>query len=532
MSLVSFEFILFLIIGCIIFYILPKKIQWICLLALSMFFYLMGGWKTVGFILFTALTTWGGALLIQRVSEDTKKKISNSGAEITREQKKLIKAQAKRKKQVYFWGTLVINFGILAYLKYINFILENINAAFSLAEDSLIKGIPDLILPLGISFYTFQSMGYLIDVYWGKAEADKNPFKFLLFVSFFPQVLQGPIGRHGQLAAQLYQGHKFDLTRFERGLLLMMWGYFKKLAIANRTALIVNSIFDTPTEYGGAMALLGAFFFALQQYADFSGGIDVVTGAAELFDIHLMENFRRPYFSRSLSEFWRRWHISLGAWMRDYVFYPFAVTKAMGKFGSFVKKHMGKTMGKVAPVAIGNILVFLLVGIWHGPYWHYVFWGLYNGVIIAVSAMLEPVFTQMKEKFHINVKAKWYIGFSIIRTFMIVTFGGFFDRSEKIGSAFYMLKQVFSRFQFGEINMGTIMAFGLSKQDYIVLALAFVVLLGVEIYQEIKGASIRDAVFKRSLPLRWGILYAFLLFAIAAIASASATAGEFMYAQF
>ena len=265
MSLVSFEFILFLIIGCIIFYILPKKIQWICLLALSMFFYLMGGWKTVGFILFTALTTWGGALLIQRVSEDTKKKISNSGAEITREQKKLIKAQAKRKKQVYFWGTLVINFGILAYLKYINFILENINAAFSLAEDSLIKGIPDLILPLGISFYTFQSMGYLIDVYWGKAEADKNPFKFLLFVSFFPQVLQGHIGRHGQLAAQLYQGHKFDLTRFERGLLLMMWGYFKKLAIANRTALIVNSIFDNPTEYGGAMALLGAFFFAARR---------------------------------------------------------------------------------------------------------------------------------------------------------------------------------------------------------------------------------------------------------------------------
>lgn len=532
MSLVSFEFILFLIIGCMIFYFIPKKSQWICLLLLSLFFYLMGGWKTVGFILFTAFTTWGGALLIERANIDAKKKIANSSTEMTREQKKVIKAQAKRKKQIYFWGTLVVNFGILAYLKYINFILENINAVFSLPEGFLLKGIPDLILPLGISFYTFQSMGYLIDVYWGKIEADKNPFKFLLFVSFFPQILQGPIGRHGQLASQLYQGHKFDLTCFERGLLLMLWGYFKKLAIANRAALVVNSIFDSPTEHGGAIALLGALFFALQQYADFSGGIDVVTGAAELFDIHLMENFRRPYFSKSLSEFWRRWHISLGAWMRDYVFYPFAVTKAMGKFGSFVKKHMGKTMGKVAPVAIGNILVFLLVGVWHGPYWHYVFWGLYNGVIIAVSAMLEPFFTQIKEKLHINVKAKWYIGFSIVRTFMIVTFGGFFDRSEKISSAFYMIKQVFSDFQFRELNIGTIMTFGLSKLDYMVLLLAFMLLFGVEAYKERKEILIRDAVLKKPLPLRWGILYAFLFFAIAAIASASATAGEFMYAQF
>ena len=532
MSLISFDFILFLAMGCLIFYLMPRKLQWIWLLILSFFFYLMGGWKTVGFILFTAITTWGGALLIEHANGAVKRKAASSDVELTREEKKVLKAQIKRKKQLYFWGTLLINFGILAYLKYFNFMIENINAVFSISDSTWLKSIPDLILPLGISFYTFQSMGYLIDVYWGKIKADKNPLKFMLFVSFFPQILQGPIGRHAQLTSQLYGEHKFDLTQFEKGLLLMLWGYFKKLVIANRAILVVNSIFDTPTEYGGAMALFGALFFALQQYADFSGGIDIVTGAAELFDIRLAENFNRPYFSRSLGEFWRRWHISLGAWMRDYVFYPFAVTKAMGKFSSSVKKHMGKTMGKVAPVAIGNILVFLLVGIWHGPYWHYVFWGLYNGVIIAMSAILEPVFEQIKLRLHINVKAKGYIVFSIVRTFLIVTFGGFFDRSERISSAFYMIKNVFLRFRVSELNIASMLALGPSKIDYIIMIISFIILFGVEVYKEKKEISIRDAVLKKPLPIRWGILYVFIFFVAAAAAIAGETVGEFMYAQF
>lgn len=218
--------------------------------------------------------------------------------------------------------------------------------------------------------------------------------------------------------------------------------------------------------------------------------------------------------------------------MRDYVFYPFAVSKPIGKFSSFVKKHMGKTMGKVAPVAIGNILVFLLVGVWHGPYWHYVFWGLYNGVIIAVSALLEPCFNKMKSALHIQDKAKWYVAVSIVRTFAIVTFGGFFDRSEKIGSAFYMIKNVFTNFHFNEISLNALLDLGLLKSDYVIILAALVILFGVEAYKEKKNASIREAVLRKPLPIRWGVLYAFIFFVIAFITSVNGEIGEFMYAQF
>lgn len=532
MSLVSFDFIMLIIIGCLVFYLLPAKIQWEWLLVLSLIFYLTGGWKTVGFILFTSLTTWSGSLLIERANLKYKSRIANSDEKLSGEQKKSLKKKIKQEKKIYFWGILILNLGILSYLKYANFIIDNVNSLLSVSNGTLLKEIPDLLLPLGISFYTFQSMGYLIDVYWGKIKPDKNPLKFLLFISFFPQILQGPIGRHAQLASQLCDRHKFNLLHFERGLLLMLWGYFKKLVISNRAILVVNAIFDNPTEYGGALALLGAFFFALQQYADFSGGIDIVMGTAELFDIHLMENFNRPYFSKSLSEFWRRWHISLGAWMRDYVFYPFEVTKAMGKFGSFVKKYMGKAMGKVAPVAIGNILVFLLVGIWHGPYWHYVFWGLYNGIIIATSALLESFFGRLKVKLRIDVKTKWYTAFSIIRTFLIVMFGGFFDRSEKISSAFIMIKNVFLNFSLNELTIKSLTNLGLLQVDYIVLIISFVILFGTEAYKEKKEIGIRDTLLKKPLAVRWGILYAFIFFIIGFAASVDGAIGEFMYAQF
>lgn len=533
MSLVSFDFIVLILIGCLVFYLMPRKYQWVWLLLLSMLFYFIGGWKTIGFILFTSFTTWGGSLIIAKVDIKAKEKLDRLDAELRREQKKIYKAETKKKKQFYFWGILILNFGILAYLKYFSFMIENINLLFQLSNDGVLKGVSSLILPLGISFYTFQSMGYLIDVYWGKINPEENLLKFLLFVSFFPQIIQGPIGRHGQLAPQLYAEHKFDLDHFERGLLLMLWGYFKKLIVANRAIVIVNAVFENPTEYGGAVTLFGAFIFALQQYADFSGGIDIVTGTAELFDIHLMENFCRPYFSKSLSEFWRRWHISLGAWMRDYVFYPFAVTKAMGRFGSFVKRHAGKTMGKVAPVALGNILVFLLVGIWHGPYWHYVFWGLYNGLIIAVSAMLEPFYEKTKRKFHINAIANWYIVFCIIRTFLIVTVGGFFDRSEKISSAFYMIKNVFTNFNCSElINAKVMMSLTLPKWDYLVLLIAIIILFGAEAYKEMSKRSIRDFVLKKPLLIRWAILYVFIFFVGGLAASIDGTIGEFMYAQF
>ena len=199
----------------------------------------------------------------------------------------------------------------------------------------------NLVLPLGISFYTFQSMGYLIDVSNGKYPAEKNPFRFALFVSFFPQLIQGPIARYDQLGAQLAAEHRFDMTNIHRGLLLMLWGFFKKKVIADRALILVNEVFGNQAQYGGAVIVVGVLFYSLQQYCDFSGGIDLVAGIAELFGIRLAPNFKRPYFSVSLGDFWRRWHISLGAWMRDYVFYPFALTRPMAKLSKAAKTRFG-----------------------------------------------------------------------------------------------------------------------------------------------------------------------------------------------
>ncbi len=532
MSLFSIDFFIFIFIGCVLYYLIPKKFQWFFLLLLSSYFYASAGLKTLGFILLTTITVWIGAIWIAWVDEKTQKEIKSLNTKQTIEVKKKMKNKAKRKKQIFFWSVLIINVGILAFLKYINFIIGNLNGILTSFQVGELPQFSDLILPLGISFYTFQSLGYLIDVYWGKVKPERNLFKFALFVSFFPQIIQGPIGRYDHLSKQLYSEHKFDIEMLEKAGLLILWGYFKKLVIANRSLFIVNSIFEHPGSYGGALTVFGVLIYSIQQYADFSGGIDIITGIAQIYGIKMAENFKRPYFSQSLSEFWRRWHISLGAWMRDYVFYPLALTKTMSKISKTVKKYLGTTAEKIAPVAIGNVIVFLLVGIWHGPYWHYVIWGLYNGMIIAVSALLEPVFYKMKKVLHINEKSIWFQYFRILRTFLIVNFGWFFDRCPWVKGSFMMIKNVFTNFHISEINKTSLLDFGLTKLDYIVLLLAILLLFVVSVIQEKTGKSVREMILKKPLVIRWVCIYIFIFFTIAFIANVDDTIGGFMYAQF
>lgn len=522
MSLTSVQFIGFLIAGGILFYIIPKKLQWVFLLAMSFYFFCYGGLHTLGYIAATTVTIWASALLLGKVDEALKSRIANTVPKAPSEQKKQWKKAAKRKKQIIFWGTLAINLAILSFFKYAGFTLENLFGNTVLS---------DLILPLGISFYTFQAVGYLIDVYWGKIQPDRNLLKFSLFVSFFPQLIQGPIGRYSDLAKQLYDRHSFDLEKIERAVLRMLWGYFKKMLIADRAAFVVNSIFDKPDEFGGAAAIVGALFYAIQQYADFSGGIDIVIGVGELFGIRMAENFVRPYFSRSLAEFWRRWHISLGAWMRDYVFYPLAMTSSMRKLGQKARKSFGEHIGKVAPVALGNIVVFFLVGIWHGAQGHYILWGLYNGIIIAVSALMEPIFSRTKNRLKINDSAAWFALFGVLRTFLIVTFGGFFDRGISVNAAFSMIGDTFLNFQAGQLSREFFLGFGLDGFNYAVFFAATAVLFLVEFIQEKKKVSIRESVLKKPLLIRWAILYLFI-FSIIAFPADTSGGGGFMYAQF
>ena len=343
-------------VGAALYYVCPLRLRWVLLLLLSYGFYLTCGLSALPFIALTTLTTWAGALVIARVGESGKAYLREHKAELTAEAKKAQKARTRSRQRVWFFAVLLLNFGVLAVLKYLNPVMAWGASLLGGSAPSL-----GLVLPLGISFYTFQSMGYLIDVYNGKYAPEKNPAKFALFVSFFPQLIQGPIARFDQLENQLVTPHRFDLDGIERGLLLMLWGWFKKKVIADRALSLVEAVFGNQSAYGGAVIVVGVLFYSLQQYADFSGGIDLVTGIAQLFGIQLAPNFKRPYFSVSLGDFWRRWHISLGAWMRDYVFYPFALTRPVSRMSKALKKKAGTHIARALPAALGNILVFLLV---------------------------------------------------------------------------------------------------------------------------------------------------------------------------
>ena len=476
-----------------VYHILPRRVRWLVLLAASYGFYASRSLSSLPFILVTTLSTWLGALRIDRLAADAKARIKAEKSTLSSEEKKQLKARVRSRERVWLYAVLVLNFALLAVLKYTDDVL-------SLAGRSALG----LLLPLGISFYTFQSMGYLIDVYNGKYAAERSLPRFALFVSFFPQLIQGPIGRYDQLGPQLREPHDFDYDSMVRGLMLMLWGLFKKLVIADRALPLVNTVFSAPAgEYGGALSVVAVLFYAVQQYCDFSGGIDLVTGIAQLFGIRLAPNFKRPYFSVSLADFWRRWHISLGAWMRDYVFYPFALTRPVTRLSKAAKSRFGAGFARALPAALGNILVFLLVGLWHGATSNYILWGLYNGVILAFSALIEPVYKRMNARLPRLTASKGFHIFRVLRTFIIVNIGWFFDRCARGSDALRMMSAVLTDWRGAQL--AHLSSLGVSAVDLRVLSLAVLLLFFVSLAQE-RGVQVREKVCALWLPLRWLVL--------------------------
>ncbi|EDS06448.1 MBOAT family protein [[Clostridium] scindens ATCC 35704] len=502
------EFLIFVGIAVIGYYLIPKRFQWIWLLIFSYIYYASSGIKILFFLLYTTITTYGTGRLLDRVNH-----------------KELPRNEAKSRKRRILIGCLLLNFGMLAVLKYTNFAIENVNAIFH-AGISFQK----LILPLGISFYTFQSMGYIIDVYWGKYEAEKNPFRFALFVSFFPQLLQGPIGRFDRLARQLYEQHSFDLLKAQYALQLMLWGFFKKLVLADRAAVVVNQVFQNYTQYSGVTNIVAVLMYSIQLYMDFSGGMDVVMGVAALFGVELDQNFKRPYFATSITDFWHRWHITLGTWMKDYIFYPVSLSKWMGKFGKWSKKAFGKKTGRVVPICVANIIVFLVVGIWHGAAWKYIAYGLYNGLIIAISSLLAPLYRKGFEKFHINPKSgAWHV-VQILRTFLLVNISWYFDMAVSLSAAFAMMKSTVTGFSLATLTDGSLMMLGLDKLDYMILAMGCLVVFLISFLKE-RGIQIRESLGRKPLVIRWAV-YGMLVFGIPMFGYVMTTTGGFIYAQF
>ena len=543
MSFFTPVFLIFILTGLILYYIAPARCKWCILLGLSIFFYCYGGIGPVLYLLITCASVWLATCYMDNDRKKVKERITSikaavndsaSGENTGREQStpkeadiKTIKADAKRRYKIVLITVLILNIGILAYLKYFAAITGFFGLDLS-AEGPISAG--RLILPLGISFYTFSAIGYTLDVYGGYAKAERNPLKLLLFLSFFPQIIQGPIARYNKLSPQLFADHKFDLRGLENGVILILWGMFKKLVIADRAVILIETVFKDPEAIGrGEVFLFNILIYSAWQYADFSGGIDMVTGIAQLFGIELDENFKRPYFATSISDFWRRWHISLGNWMRDYVFFPLSMSRPMLGIGKRATKRFGEGIGRMVPVVLCSVITFVLVGIWHGPYMHYVIWGLYNGLIISVERSLEPASVRFKQKHGIGDDNTPYRIFTIVRTFILVNFGWFFDGANA-SDAVYMLKNVFTNTHLSFDRLRFILTLGLDKTDYYKLAVAVTVLFVVSLIKE-RGIKIRESLWKIGLPLRWALLYA-LFFGTLILAVSQGGLGGFAYAQF
>lgn len=509
MAFVSLPFILFVAVTVLVYFIVPKRFQWCVLLAASyIFFWINSEWLVLIMFFATVVTFFIGKALYS-VNSKGKAYLKENSATLSSKEKKAYKEKTKKKARLVLLAGILIVLGTLVFLKYFNFLASNAN---HLLKYIGVK-IPELklLLPLGISFYTLQAISYMVDIYRNKYEPDKNLGKFMLFMSYFPQIVQGPIARHNRLAHQLYAEHKFDYTRFTHGVQLIVWGWMKKAIIADRIAIPVNEIFDNFSNYSGWMVFLGAVFYGIQVYTDFSGGMDIARGVSQIFGVELELNFKQPYHSKSIEEFWRRWHITLGGWMRDYIFYPLSLSKAFSNLSKKTRKIFGQFIGKRLPAFLSMFIVYFLVGFWHGSSWKYIAYGVWNGVFIVASILLAEVYDKGREKLKIDSESVSWRVFQIFRTFVLVSLGRFFSRANRLKDAIGMFGLTFKKlYDFSFVVDGSLTELGLDTANWIILAIAVVVLFVVDNLHE-HGVQIRDTISKQNIVFRWIIYYAAII---------------------
>lgn len=530
MLFTSYDFLGFILVLFILYYIVPKKLQWPLLLGFSCAFYFMADPSYLIYILVTTVTVYMLGCRIEHLREEQSTYLKVNKEILSKDEKKIYKSKVKGRQWRLLLVALLINLGILAVLKYTNFAISNVNAISGWLGSEKQFDYWNIALPMGISFYTFQAVGYIIDVYRGTCKAEKNPFKFALFVSFFPQLVQGPISRFNALSQTLFAEHPFNSKTISYGLQRILWGFFKKLVIADRILVGVNTIIKNPDEYTGAYVFVGMMFYALELYADFTGGIDITIGVAEVLGIEVAENFNRPYFSKSIKEYWRRWHISMGTWFTDYIFYPISVCKPMLKVSKFSREHLGEALGKRVPVYLSSFAVWLATGIWHGASWNFVVWGLGNWVVIMVSQELEPLYKRFHARFHLEGN-KFFQFFQVIRTILLMSCLRTFDCYRDVPLTFKMFGTMFTTWNWNILWDGSLMMLGLEIWDYIILLIGLCMLIAVSMIQR-KG-KVRDKIAQCPYPIRFIIWYGlFLIVLLMGAYGIGYDASQFIYNQF
>lgn len=529
MLFTSYNFIAFLIILFIAYYSIPKKYQWVLLLMANFVFYSFSGWDNVVFITVTIVSTYILSNKISGLYSEHAAFLNENREKLSKEEKKSFRERIKRRQKLLLVICLLFNLGILAVLKYTNFVIYNINNIMRLFTNVELPFL-NLLLPMGISFYTFQSMGYIIDVYRGKYPAEKNIGRFALFVSFFPQLIQGPISRFDDLSQTLFKEHELNFRNISFGVLRILWGFFKKLVIADRILAAVNTITKDPENYQGIFVFIGMIFYAIQLYADFTGGIDITIGIAQVLGIKVQENFMRPFFSKSIKEYWRRWHISMGTWFRDYVFYPISTSRFMMNVSKTSRKKLGEQIGKRVPVYLSTITVWFATGIWHGSSWNFIVWGLLNGLIIIVSQECEPFYAWFHKKFNVAGTFPFRL-FQVARTFLLMCSLRILDCYRNVGVSFRMFASMFTNRNFSEALGGKMLGLGLEKSDYYVLLAGVIILIWVSLIQR-KG-SVRERLSLKPEFIRYAV---YIILTVAIITLGAYGIGydstQFIYNQF
>lgn len=534
MSITSLEFILFMLAVLCTYYIVPRKLQWVVLLCASMFFYLCCGINNSIYVLITSITVYCATCWMQNINDKQKVFLRQNKEILSKEEKSRIKTNNKKKKRWIMLGALMINLGLLCVFKYLHFIVEQLNYVASAFKLGYLDNSFSLIVPLGISFYTFQAVGYLVDVYWENISAEKNYLKVLLFVSFFPQMTQGPISQYEMLSKELFATHEPLYDNYSRGFQRLIWGFFKKMVIADFLSVFVTDVFANYSHYSGATTLIGAFLYSIQIYADFSGYMDIMCGMCEVMGIRLPENFDRPYFSQSIAEYWRRWHMSLGAWFKRYIYFAIGMSAWNRRLAKKSREKFGKHFSDSLPASIALIVVWLATGIWHGANWAYITWGLVNGLFIIFSLWMDPVYEAINCKLRIRQDMRFWKIFRIVRTFVLVTFIKVLPEVGTLSDGIGFLSNIFTS-QISPNSLAELLPF-MDFGDTTRLLQAGVAVFGVvmmfifSVIQEKR--PVRDCFNKIPMPLRAVILSCAVLIIIIFGVRANWGTGGFMYANF
>lgn len=458
----SIQFLIFFPIVLLIYFILPIKVRYLWLLVASYYFYMCWNAKYAILIMLSTVITYLSGLLLEK----TKKSNLNE-------------VRAAKLKKIIVAISFVINLSILFYFKYFNFVFELLSKAFNKINIQLNMPVVDVLLPVGISFYTFQALSYTMDVYRDEIYAEKNLFRYALFVSFFPQLVAGPIERSKNLLKQLAEPRKFDFANLREGMLLIIWGYFQKLVIADRIAIFVDTVYGDFNQYGGWYLIVATILFAVQIYCDFSGYSTIAMGTAKILGIQLMENFDAPYFSSSVAMFWRRWHISLTSWFKDYLYIPLGGSRK-GTIRKFINK----------------MIVFLISGLWHGASLSFVVWGGLNGIYQVIGEIIKPFKNKAMKKIGLIENLLCYRLLSVCITFILVDFSWIFFRANRLRDALLIIKQIVTIKNQWILFDGSLYKCGLGISEFWLMMFSVMVLM-ISDFCKHKGVVIRKIIMNQ-----------------------------------